>query len=207
MGMMRFPALLTCLAVPVGAAADPTYHRVIGVAANDVLNIRSAPDANSMDIGDLAHDARGIEVLGVDPSGQWARIALAERDGWVATRFLATDSVGMIGATGIPSGLVCGGTEPFWSLALGPDGAAYAHPEDGESALSLGTVRVAEGRLGSPALFGLAGAGEQTIDATVHAADCNDGMSDRSYGWAITLRLMAPGQDRFLAGCCHLPRD
>jgi hypothetical protein len=32
-------------------------------------------------------------------------------------------------------------------------------------------------------------------------------MSDRSYGWTVTMQLIAPDQRRFLTGCCHLPRD
>lgn len=206
MGMMRVLASVFYLALPASGFADPSYHRVTGVGPWDVLNIRAEPRADSADIGDLAPDARAIEVLGVSPSGAWARIALAETDGWVATRYLDPDPVATLGDTGLPVGLACSGTEPFWALRLMDQSARYSHPEDGDSDYTLTRAQVAEGRQGSPALILMNGQGGATLAATVQGAACSDGMSDRSYGWAITLRLTAPGQDRFLSGCCHLPR-
>ncbi|WP_072777459.1 COG3650 family protein [Marivita hallyeonensis] len=199
--------VLLALLVPAVATAEPSYHRVSGVAAYDVLNIRSAPSASSQDIGDLAHDSRAVEVLGFDPSGNWARIALNERDGWVSTRFLDRDEVPRIDATSVPEGLICGGTEPFWALGLYGNTARYSHPEDGDTDFTFDSASVAEGRLGAPALVTLATDRNEVIEATLTGATCNDGMSDRSYGWSITMQLIAPGKRRFLEGCCHLPRD
>ena len=207
MGMMRAGLLAVSLAIPALAQAEPTYHRVTGVAANDVLNVRSEPSASSADIGDLAHDAQRIEVFTFDPTGNWARIALNERDGWVSTRFLTRDEVPMLGETTLPQGLICGGTEPFWALGIYGTDARYSHPVDGDTDFAFDSIVTAEGRLGSPALVTLATEDSQVIEATISGGTCFDGMSDRSYGWTITMQLIAPGQRRFLSGCCHLPRD
>lgn len=204
MGVTRALVLL-CLATP--ALAEPTYHRVTGVAADDVLNVRAAPSASSADIGDLAHDATRIEAFTFDPTGNWARIALNERDGWVSTRYLTRDEVPTIGSSTIPEGLVCGGTEPFWALGLYGEEARYSHPVDGDTDFTFDSLSVAEGRLGSPALITVATEDGQVIEATLSGAECTDGMSDRSYGWTITMQLIAPGKRRFLSGCCQLPRD
>ena len=207
MGVMRAGLLAVSLTVPALAQAEPTYHRVIGVAANDVLNVRSEPSASSADIGDLAHDAHRIEVFTFDRTGNWARIALNERDGWVSTRFLTRDEVPTLGETTLPQGLICGGTEPFWALGLYGSDARYSHPVDGDTDFAFDSIVTAEGRLGSPALVTVATENSQVIEATISGGTCFDGMSDRSYGWTITMQLIAPGQRRFLSGCCHLPRD
>lgn len=202
---MRAVLLAMCLSTP--ALAEPLYQRVVGVAANDTLNIRSAPSADSADIGDLAYDATAIEVTGFDETGDWARIAMGEIDGWVATRFLASDVVTTIAGTSVPEGLICGGTEPFWALGLYGSDARYSHPEDGDSDFTFDSAVVAQGRLGSPALITLAKPRNKVIEATLTGAVCYDGMSDRTYGWSITMQMIAPGQRRFLSGCCALPRD
>lgn len=207
MGMMRASLLALPLALPGLAMADPSYHRVIDVAASDTLNVRAEPSASSTDIGDLAHDARRVEVFEFDPTGNWARIALNERDGWVATRFLTRDEVVTLGETTIPQGLTCGGTEPFWALGLYGEDARYSHPTDGDTDFAYETIMVAEGQLGSPALVMLATEDDTVIEATLLGASCTDGMSDRSYGWTITLQRIALGERRFLSGCCHLPRE
>ncbi|WP_439522645.1 hypothetical protein [Marivita sp.] len=205
--MIRTSLFAAVLALPTLVHAEPSYHRVTGVAANDSLNVRAEPTASSADIGDLAHDASGIEVFDFDASGNWARIALNERDGWISTRFLTRDAVETIGTTSVPVGTVCGGTEPFWALGLYGEEARYSHPEDGDTDYAFDTAVVAEGRLGSPALITLATEESHVIEATLSGADCSDGMSDRSYGWTISMQLIALGKRRFLSGCCHLPRN
>ena len=205
--MTRASLIACALALPVSVQAEPSYHRVVGVAVDDVLNVRSEPSASSADIGDLAYDARGIEAFEFDSTGNWARIALNERDGWVATRFLTRDDVATLGESTVPQGLICGGTEPFWTLGLYGSDARYSHPTDGDTDFAFDSIVTAEGRLGSPALLTLATEDNRVIEATVSGAICFDGMSDRSYGWTITMQLIAPGQRRFLSGCCQLPRD
>jgi uncharacterized membrane protein len=205
--MIRIGCLAAALFAPVIALAEPHYARVSGVASDDVLNIRAQPDAGSADIGDLAHDAVGIEVLGFDSTGDWARIGLGESDGWIASRFLEPVEMTTLGESSIPVGLSCSGTEPFWALGLQEATGTYSHPEDGDSEFVLDSVAVAEGYLGSPALVTLATEDSRVIEATILGAECSDGMSDRSYGWTVTMQLIAPGQRRFLTGCCHLPRN
>jgi len=204
---MGIRAVLLAMCLTTAALAEPTYQRVVGVATNDTLNIRSAPRADSDDIGDLAFDATGIEVTGFDETGTWARIAMGETDGWVAARFLDLDTVPTLADTSVPEGLICGGTEPFWALGLFGSGARYSHPEDGDTDFTFDSATVAQGRLGNPALITLATDSNEVIEATLTGAVCSDGMSDRSYGWTITMQLIAPDQRRFLSGCCALPRD
>ncbi len=197
---------LTAFALPIVALAEPRVFRVTGVAADDTLNVRAEPSASSADIGDLAHDARGIEVAGTDASGAWGSIIWEEGNAWVAMRFLAPDTVDPIGGTALPAGLLCSGTEPFWSLRLSPASATFQDISGAGHVMSLAGTRVAEGRPMEPVQISLSGATAGSL-GIVSATSCSDGMSDRVYPWAISYILNSDAGQRFLAGCCHLPFD
>lgn len=200
--MSRLLALAGLLAGP--ALADPGYFRVTGVAPDDTLNVRAAPSGSSSDIGDLPHDASGVEVI-AEQDG-WGRIIWQEGNGWVSMRFMEPDPVATIAGTSLPVGLLCSGTEPFWSLRLSAGHASYSDISGMTLSLALHDARVADGRIGFPLAlrFSAEGAGAMSI---IRAQSCSDGMSDRSYGYALTQALRAGDQERFLAGCCTLPLE
>lgn len=104
---------LALLGVCAGAAADggPDCYAVTGVAADSVLNIREEASAGSRKIGEIPHDARGLQNLGctgVPSFAEWLKMSEAERKragrdrwcrvrygniaGWVAGRYLMEDS-------------------------------------------------------------------------------------------------------------------
>lgn len=107
-------ALVALLFSPLSASADasgPDYFRIVGVASNDVLNIRSQPTARSAIIGTIPPSGDGIENLGCQGGfsyAQWEAASPAEREaarkrvwcrinyrgvsGWVAGWFLAEGS-------------------------------------------------------------------------------------------------------------------
>ncbi len=189
--------------LPSLAAAEPEYYRVTGVAYNDTLNVRAAPDGESADIGDLTYDARAIEVIETDPSGRWARIVYFEGNGWIAMRFLEIDPVPRIGRSDLPAGLQCGGTEPFWDVGFTADEAIFTRMLEPDLRAALQDGGAAIGRAGFPALlthFGPEGYSYSLIRPQI----CSDGMSDRDYPWAIDY-ILADGT--YLEGCCSLPLD
>ena len=190
-----------CL-LPISALAEPFYVSISGVAANDTLNVRSAPSGSSDDIGDLAHDARGIEITGLDETGKWGRIIWFEGDGWISMRYTAPQDVARIAGSQIPVGLRCGGTEPFWGLDIGATGANYSSMGIEPRELVLHSAQSASGRLGYPELVVLK-QGANTAQALIRPAECSDGMSDRTYGYAIDL-LLEGGDAGYLSGCCSL---
>ncbi|QYX55304.1 hypothetical protein K1T73_09245 [Roseovarius sp. SCSIO 43702] len=196
------PAL--CVLTPTLALAEPSYHRVTGVAAGDTLNVRSAPDATSVDLGDIAHDAHGIELTGTDATGEWGRILWQDGNGWISMRFLEPYLQPTLGDSGLPEGLDCGGTEPFWSLTLGTATAHFSDPGGTELDLDMAGTQVAEGRLAWPAYVALT-APDSSADVIVEARLCSDGMSDRDYPWQVELLLTRSGETQFLSGCCNLP--
>jgi len=109
-GMLGLCSLVWNLTV--SATADgPDFYAVTGVAADDVLNMRSEPSADAVKVGAIPHDARGLKNLGCQglPSyGEWQSMSESERaesrrrywcrvsfqglEGWVAGRFLMEGS-------------------------------------------------------------------------------------------------------------------
>lgn len=181
-----------------GFTGVPVVFRVTGVAADDVLNVRAEPSASSAIIGDVGTSGAMVEVVDEDPQARWGRVVHGEGNGWVSLAYLAPAEIETIGTTAIPAGLHCSGTEPFWSLWLGPREAAFETPEVGPAAVPVKTAVTAAGRIGFPAAVT---AGDMT--AVVRPMACSDGMSDRLYGW--TVDVIRGGV--LHTGCCGIALD
>lgn len=204
--ILIFTAALTALSAPAFATPEallPSRADVIGVAANDLLNIRAEPDAKAAVIGTLAPSAKGVEITGFDVSGQWARVGTGEGMGWASGRFLqlqrATWAPGKL-----PSTLSCHGTEPFWSLARTASGMSFSTPDQASRALDLRVV-MDRGIAEDPMRSLIAGDAKGRVTAVIQPQLCSDGMSDREYGLAATVILDGQGQkSRMLTGCCSV---
>ncbi|EYD76352.1 hypothetical protein Rumeso_02072 [Rubellimicrobium mesophilum DSM 19309] len=187
-------ALVLALWGAMAAAQDlPARFTVTGVAAGDVLNVREGPDASARILATLPPGSTGVEVVELSPDGRWGRMAFREGSGWVSMRYLAREAAY---PGPVPRPLLCRGTEPFWSLRLSEDGAAFQSPERGD--IPLRPLGEAGGRTGAVAAFD---AGGETLDLTVIRKACSDGMSDRPYGLAA---LVWNRGELFLEGCCAL---
>src|SRR4029077_17743459 len=71
------------------ADAGATY-RVVNVASNDVLNIRSGPNADLAIVGTIPPDGHGVRIVGAC-TGQWCPIDFHGTRGWVNKQYLAND--------------------------------------------------------------------------------------------------------------------
>ena len=180
----------------------PTLFDVSGVAANDVLNIRAAPDANAAITGTLSPRARNIEVVGYDDTGRWARINTGESSGWAALRFLAYQ-VDVWNPGTLPPTLHCLGNEPFWSLQTRGNELVFATPDDPESTMSIEQV-VSTGMLRDPRRSVTAQSPTRRMTAVMVPIACSDGMSDRTYGLDVTVILEGRGEPQMLTGCCSV---
>ena len=176
----------------------PALYAVTGVANDDKLNVRSAPDGTAAVVHQLAHDATDIQVVQLSLEGNWAYVSQGERSGWVARRFLAptpseTDSYGL------PVSLTCFGTEPFWAIAFKPKGLQIITPQDAQI-FPITTP----GFLPQDAQIGRFGyrftwmEGNTAVRAYILPGLCSDGMSDAVYG----LHYVDTRTQN--AGCCSL---
>jgi uncharacterized membrane protein len=201
--MIRFLCMAMLLAASAAAAQQPfetDYFNVIGVAEDDALNIRAEPGAGAEIIGTLAHYARAIEVTALEDG--WAQVSSGERAGWVALAYLERAAPPML-ENGLPAGLSCGGTEPFWDASISDESfefnAFWQVPESVSYAIDAAPRARS---IGYPVFLMLEGDGVAVLEPRY----CSDGMSDIPHGW--TLHAVLPGQtDRALDGCCTLRRE
>ena len=187
---------LAAAALIAGAAAaqEPEYFRAPG----HPLTVRDAPAGTP--IGELARGAAPIEATGVDDSGAWARIAFGEGDGWVALDALTTMRVPDAAYGPLPAGLLCAGSEPFWSARFGPETVETQAPGEEPQSFAVDGAVVAQGAARFPLAVRI---GEMT--AVLRPGACFDGMSDRTHAWSVDLLIARPGALALRTGCCRLP--
>lgn len=197
--MIRFVGLCLALglAMSAPACADqvfPALYRVTGVAANDVLNIRAAANANAPILGTLRPDAKRVEVM--DIVNGWALVNADIDAGYVNARFLTRQGNDDWNALSTP--LTCLGTEPFWALAINPgQRAATISNPSGERSAVITQVWPGDPRHPGAAI------GTNTGFATLTPGQCSDGMSNRAFGITADLFLGGEAAGRY-SGCCTL---
>ena len=205
--------ILIFLATPAFATQDgwPALYDVVGVAQDDVLNIRSGPGAGFDIIGTLPPDAEDIEVIRPSDDFDWGRINLGEGAGWISLRYAVPQPGQWYGQ--FPAIRQCFGTEPFWSLAVDRPRIAFSAPDtpqmDGLISGQHGSTSrrdrfVYRGTLLSP------DAGPLDVTLAIRLASCSDGMSDREYGIDLDLLITDPDAEdglydaTLLSGCCSI---
>lgn len=189
--------VLTLMAAVAQAQDLPALFNVTGVASDDVLNVRAAPQGGAEIVGTLAHDATWVEVVARE--GNWGLVNTGEQSGWASLRFLA-----QIPDTVLPEHprLACFGTEPFWRLDVTQgQSAQLSDPYGADVFYTVGMMRAASGRFWPFALSGAAG--EQTMTLVATPRSCSDGMSDRAYGLEATV-ITTGIEPVILSGCCSL---
>ncbi len=176
----------------------PAAFQVNDVSEGDVLNIRAEPSAASPVVGTIGPYGLHVEVTRLSDDGRWGRVGLSEGNGWVAMRFLSPMPVEDPAA--VPRPLTCLGTEPFWSASLLPRGEEFSSPETGPVPLTLLEQAVSDEGF----LFRLEEGPTLIRTVIVRRAMCNDGMSDREFGFSALMFTEAPDGNATVAGCCTL---
>lgn len=220
--VLRLLLILLVLAAPAAATQDgwPALHDVVGVAPDDVLNIRSGPGASFPIVGTLAPGATGVEVIGPSRAdGDWGLVNVAAEGGigYVSLRFLRRQPNTFAGH--LPPVLACYGTEPFWGLAATEGAMVFEDASFGETYRTGGFEAIDTGRYGAePVLRGREGPVAITvvienrvppdgIGDDPYRALCTDGMSDRVAGVAATVIVDAPGRTSGHYGCCSFQAE
>lgn len=212
--MIRLLALLLAL-LPFPALAQdiyPALHDVTGVAADDVLNVRTEPSAGAPIIGTFAPFETDIEVVALSADGRWGRVNAGEQAGWTSMRFLARQpgQTAADWANGLaPTTLRCYGTEPFWDVVLQPDGTfAYTDPfrRDGTPMAGRYTPLASASSTNKRGFFAVADAFPAWFSGILTFEICSDGMSDQDYGISLDLAQGDPTGGFVAHGCCRLVR-
>ena len=204
-----FWVLLICLGPALAHAQSyPALFEVQDVAHDDVLNIRTTPSASASIVGTLAPSQRNIEVVQLNETGNWGRVNSGESSGWVSMRYLHLAVQHPWHSPQQPK--TCYGTEPFWSLDLAGD-IIFSGPDQDDIVYTLKNWAASANHTGH---FGFeAGDGfsvlsppssTRQLNGVLHAANCSDGMSDRTFGISIDI-LIKDGQSlSMISGCCSL---
>lgn len=180
------------------SGALPALYDVVNVAPDDVLNLRAAPGASAEKLGELAPDRTDIEVVALAPDGRWGQVNMGEGAGWVSMAFLARQP-GQDAQGPLPVPLWCYGTEPFWSLEILAERVTFSDP--GTDGAPLGFPREPLAPLVHSPRAPIA-AGD--ITGFVSRESCNDGMSDRAFGWRVDFLRTGNGGSVAFSGCCTL---
>jgi len=203
--MIRTIAILTLLFTVSAANAQymllPKVFAVTGVASNDTLNVRQAPDAGAADIGDLHPDQR-VEVIARNEDKKWGQIIWGETNGWVSMRYLTPAPLSELAPSGLPLGIACTGTEPFWLAEFTPAGMLdYSDISTVEdiyysSPITLAARSINDGRGSYAFSAGL-------LNGILRRATCYDGMSNVDFGWALDLVFQSNDAFELRSGCCR----
>lgn len=195
-----------CLVSGQGLAQEgmtqPGYYEVVGVAEDDVLNVRQFADAQSEIIATLAPHAAPVEVIEVQDG--WARVSMGEGDGYVSANYLSPIDLPTMPGSALPQSLVCAGTEPFWSLRFG-EGDMYLQNMADEPEIYAITDLSPVGNAGTYASYLVAGRSDEAVVGVVTNRACSDGMSDRTYPREISLIFLKTGNTGSYSGCCYVP--
>lgn len=181
----------------------PMLYDVTRVAENDSLNIREQPDAKSPVVGQLAPDAKGVEVVGYSLDGNWAQTNYGERAVWISTNYIKESQTSNWWDPSAP--LRCYGTEPFWSLDLISENKTTFHYQGADDVpLTGGWLSESWGRPD----WGQAVKSARSFTspngpafASLQSEQCNDGMSDREFHLSIAFIMQ---NQPVLTGCCSL---
>lgn len=192
------------LSWPALAAADPfpALYDVSGVAADDVLNIRMEPSGETEIIGSLAANATDVEVVRLSDDQKWGLVNTGDLAGWTAMRYLARRPGQNWGV--IPLDLYCSGTEPFWTFDMDDAGKARFGAPGAQDGFMINARVPGLASPGDLAVIAEGPAGRTT--AIVSQASCNDGMSNREFGYTVGLLREAPASTVLHMGCCSLAR-
>jgi len=183
------------------AFSQSGYYQVAELEDSNHLNVRAEPTADSADLGDIASNSKPYEVIETDETGKWGKILWLEGSGWVALKYMVPIQVEQLLQTEVPVGLVCAGTEPFWTIELQSQQTAVFTTSEFTNSLSVVAAKPSRNGAGFPVAVELQSEHYSTISVLKRAA-CADGMSDISYGWTIDTAIQP--QLQLLSGCCFL---
>ena len=159
------------------------FYRVVGVASNDVLNIRAQPTSRSEIIGVFHHNHPLFEVT--DSDGRWVRVNLGEYSGWVHSGYIQSVNVPTFSHTNLPNGLKCYGEEPFWTVNLSSGRLQLQSMTLGERIYAISTIE----NIGNDYLISGISKTENEISVFVKDEMASSSMADRYFNWSVSLEM------------------
>lgn len=187
-------------------ANEPSYYKVRMTTGK--LAVRVEPTTAATRVAMLENGAGPIEVIETRmvEGTRWGKILLEDINAWVAMEFLEPIKLASLDDSGAPVGLVCQGTQPFWSLKFArADRADFSTPSATGKPEHVITGMAPTGwNRPWPLAVALAGP-EGEVTALLRPAACQDSLTNRAFGWTIDLITRGDGGPAAISGCCNLP--
>lgn len=206
MKLLIFFTLAVCsAAIHAQGISFPQYFEVSGIASNDSLNVRSGPTIRHRVVGNLKPDSGTLEILEISDDNKWGRILWADSNGWVSADYLREVSPTKLKNTMVPVGLHCSGTEPYWDFAINSQ-ADVTFKElftDSIENSIIESVAESDNNLNFPTAL-LASSDKVKLTVMLNTRQCNDGLTERAYGWEIDILVTHDAKQRLLSGCCSM---
>ncbi|MCF6344717.1 MAG: hypothetical protein L3J15_08635, partial [Devosiaceae bacterium] len=116
-------------------------------------------------------------------------------------KFLTQIELPKIANSALPQGLTCGGTEPFWSMAISDESVELNQMNEGKSNFII----METGAYGGDTVsFIVAGAEGTMMTSIISNEIYGDGMSDKDYGRKINMVIITPNGTRGYLGACSV---
>lgn len=185
--LFRMIGLLLVFGTASFAEAIPpvrnVFYRVVGVASNDVLNIRAQPTSRSEIIGVFNHNHPLFEVTGSD--GRWVRVNLGEYSGWVHSGYIQPVNVPTFPQTNLPNDLKCYGEEPFWTITLSGGRLQLQSTTFGAKVYAVSTIE----NIGDSYLITGISKTANEISIVVEDEVASSSMVENYYNWSVSLEM------------------
>ena len=174
--------------------ADPAL--LYAVEDGEPLRLLAQPDGGAPVVEELPAGTRDLVLSGAAVEAEGARFVEILREGraWADAARLAPQDDDPVAS----HPLACGGTEPFWSLAIDGEAATFDTPDTPSTDWFASEWMPARGVLHRYVVR--LGSGYGTGYLALFRQACSDGMSDITYPFEAI--LVTPGQ-AVRAGCCR----
>ncbi len=195
-------AFLVFAALPAAATTDgwPALYDVVGVAADDALNVRSGPGTEHEIIGTLPYDAEDIEIVRPSEDLDWGLLNFGEATGWISLNFAVPQPGQWYGS--IPKITQCFGTEPFWSIERSLELLRFRN-QDGLN-IAVDEAYFIESRNRRDRFIASGSSVVNGLTLVVSNQTCSDGMSDRDYGLSVDVLVEDAFDAQLYSGCCSI---
>lgn len=205
-------AVALALAAPAtgqdrAAASDGPRYRVVGVAANDTLNVRQAPDPTAEVVMQLPPDASGLVATGETRrvgNALWRHVRAGDGAGWVNARFLEREADAPViwnPSDVFYEDLACttAGRGPGWRFNVSRAGAVTIEGDVCPQRQGLRAIRARPVR-GGYLIEVLAGEGNACVSLQVRRTGACPLRGGSAADYELTSRAVDGRQRR---GCCN----
>jgi len=211
--MSHFRSLLILLAFfLLSCNSNANSYKVVNVASNDVLNVRSEATSKSSLVGALEYNAANIVLTGKElKKGKylWVEIKHNKIVGWVNSKYIEKQTSPVVNHQVAKAQmkalekLTCNGSEPDWFLLFDPIKKTIEFESISLEKRFFNSQEIKRSKNNTNKWFVNAKSNsnsDKLIISLIETNQCSDDMSDFTYKYAINIDRENNG---VYSGCCN----